>query len=95
MNLINLGVGAQVDTSAEQVDEDMKMEEGAEPDEDISFARDELRFRVAVEEAEERFPGEIGEGRIREVIEIMRATIRTDDTPKMNGKQDGAHPDEG
>lgn len=86
MNLINLGVGAP---SNMQPANDVNAEADAEEtEEDSALARDELRFRVAVEEVDERFPGETGEERIREVIELMRETIKfADSTATDKGKE--------
>jgi len=92
MNLINLGVGAQTDEQADQADGDMKTEEEAESEGDLALVRDELRFRVVVEESEERFADELGEEKIREVIDILRHTIKSKDASTTAlTKKNGVH----
>lgn len=85
LNLINMGIGKRASTNdrteTEQDGEDapMKMEDDdqmqQETQEDMieaAIARDELFFRCAVEESDERFPED---GQIREIIKVFQETI--------------------
>ena len=74
MNLINMGVGLRTPAQQGQVNGETNGESG-EPDEDVEMARDVQFFKVAVEEAEERFSDDVGEERIREVVAIMKECI--------------------
>lgn len=82
LNLINVGIGVR----ATQPQGDANNEDEDEPDQEAEISRDIQFFKVIVEEADERFPGEEGEERIREVISIMRDTTNTsENADKMNG----------
>lgn len=62
LNLINLNLGARAE-------DEVKQEDG---EEDEVTSRDLALFRVAVEDADERFPGEEGEERIGEVVRVLK-----------------------
>lgn len=97
LNLINMGIGkrASADDQASPgengQDVDMKMEdEEAQTQEDkdeAAMARDELFFRCAVEETDERFPDS---SRIRDIIKVFQDSIRVAETGKIevNGHND-------
>ena len=84
MNLINIGVGVRPPSQTEnqeQVNGEVKVEAGEEEaDEDealqAAMARDVQFFRVVVEESDERFEGDEGENRIREVVQILKDCMR-------------------
>lgn len=71
--MINVGVGIR----GSQGQAEVKSEDGEEgADEEAEMARDIQFFKVAVEEAEDRFPGDEGEERIREAVMIMKEIVR-------------------
>lgn len=71
--MINVGVGIR----GSQGQAEVKSEDGEEgADEEAEMARDIQFFKVAVEEAEDRFPGDEGEERIREAVMIMKGIVR-------------------
>lgn len=72
--MINVGVGIR----GSQQQAEVKSEDGEDgPDEEAEMARDIQFFKVAVEEADDRFPGDEGEERIREAVMIMKETVRS------------------
>lgn len=78
LNLINMGIGVRVPSQQNQEEVDGEAEDEEEqPDEEAEMSRDVQFFKVAVEEAEERFPGEDGEERIKEMVSILKHTIRS------------------
>lgn len=81
LNLINLGVGARTTTPGTQQDG----EEAEEVDEEALTSRDVAFFKVAVEEAEERFAGDEGEARILEAVGIMREVLQEKPAGGING----------
>lgn len=73
LNMINLGIGMR----APQQSAEVKSEDGEdENEEDTEMARDVQFFKVTVEETEERFPGDEGEERIREVVMTIREMVQ-------------------
>jgi len=96
MNLVNMGIGVRSSSqqSQDQVNGDAE-EEQEEPDEEAEMSRDVQFFKVAVEEAEERFPGDQGEERIREVVGIMKRTIRSNCEEEIEVKENGVHDSNG
>lgn len=81
--MINVGVGIR----GSQGQAEVKSEDGEDgADEEAEMARDIQFFKVAVEEAEDRFPGDEGEERIREAVMIMKEIVRPVETVNgMNG----------
>ena len=78
LNLINMGIGVRVPSQQNQEEIDGEAEDEEEqPDEEAEMSRDVQFFKVAVEEAEERFPGEDGEERIKEMVSILKHTIKS------------------
>lgn len=81
--MINVGVGIR----GSQGQAEVKSEDGEDgedgADEEAEMARDIQFFKVAVEEAEDRFPGDEGEERIREAVMIMKEIVRPVET--VNG----------
>ncbi|KAK5106824.1 hypothetical protein LTS08_000947 [Lithohypha guttulata] len=72
LNLINIGVGMRP-SGQDQVNGDDEQEVG--PDDEAEMARDVQFFKVVVEEADERFPGDDGDERIRDVIITMKSCV--------------------
>lgn len=92
LNLINMGIGVRVQSQQNQEEDDGDEEDGQEqPDEETEMSRYVQFFKVAVEEAEERFPGEDGEERIKEMINIMKDTIKSKDEAEVEVKENGVH----
>lgn len=77
-----MGVGARTATAGTQ----QNGEEAEEVDEEALTSRDVAFFKVAVEEAEERFAGDEGEARILEVIGIMSEVLQEKPTGGVNGE---------
>lgn len=74
LNMINVGIGMR----ASQQSTEVKSEDGEEgAEEEAEMARDVQFFKVTVEEAEERFPGDEGEERVREAVMIMKESVRS------------------
>lgn len=78
LNLVNVGIGMRATQLQAETENEVKDEEDedAAPDEEAEVARDVQFFKVCVEEADERFPGEEGEEQMREVVMIMKSVIR-------------------
>lgn len=80
LNMINLGVGIR----GSQQQAEIKSEDGEDgADDEAEMARDIQFFKVAVEEADDRFPGDEGEERMREAVMIMKETVKGVET--VNG----------
>lgn len=72
LNLINIGVGMRP-AGQDQVNGDDEQEVG--PDDEAEMARDVQFFKVVVEEADERFPGDDGDERVRDIISTMKNCV--------------------
>lgn len=96
MNLVNMGIGVRSSSQKiqEQINGDAE-EEQEQLGEEAEVSRDVQFFKVAVEEAEERFPGDTGEERIREVVTIMKETIKSRDDEEIEVKENGVHDGDG
>lgn len=102
MNLINMGIGVRV--SQQQNEEQVKgdaegEEEPDQPDEEAEISRDVQFFKVVVEEADERFPGDDGEETIRKIVSIMKETItggaKDEEGREVEVKENGVHDENG
>lgn len=92
--MINVGVGVR----GSQRQAEVKSEDGEDgADEEAEMARDVQFFKVAVEEAEDRFPGDEGEERMREAVMIMKETVNSVEAVNgTNGAEEGnPHGDSG
>lgn len=70
MNLVNMGLGVR--GANQQEGDDGEEEPDEEELAETAMARDIQFFRVVVEESDERFEGDEGEERIREVIGVVK-----------------------
>lgn len=91
MNLVNMGIGVHASSTQNQEEVNGDAEEEEQPDEEAEMSRDVQFFKVAVEEAEDRFPGDDGEERIQEIVRIMKETIRSKDDGEEEVKENGVH----
>lgn len=85
-----MGIGVRVPSqqNQEEVDGDAE-DEQEQPDEEAEMSRDVQFFKVVVQEAEERFPGEDGEERIKEVVSILKHTIKSKHGDEVEVKENG------